>query len=103
MAAQYATRATDHSTSQNIRGEMVFGRDKLHPFSNKVNWSQLVERKQDIIDCNNVKENNNRKHFIITKKVTKYSFLTRINKRASQKQTALDNPTYLYEWNCVNY
>ena len=42
---------------------MAFGRNMLYPFSRQVDWQQLLNRKQAIIDQANIKENSKRRSF----------------------------------------
>ena len=42
---------------------MAFGRHMLYPFSRQFNWQQILDRKQEIIDAANVKENSKRNFF----------------------------------------
>ena len=63
MAAQYAIRATVNTTLQNTPGELEFGRNMLHPFPSKIDWSQLLKQKQERINNINQRENQGRKEF----------------------------------------
>ena len=62
-SAQFAIRATVHSHNKLSPSEMAFGRHMLYPFSKQVDWKQVMDRKQQIIDAANVKENSKRKLF----------------------------------------
>ena len=55
-AAQYAIRATVHTTLQYSLGEVAVERDMLYPFLIKVDWSK-------IIFLTNKRENQNRKKY----------------------------------------
>ena len=63
IAAQYAIRATVNTTLKHTPGKLAFGRNKLHPFSSRVNWSQLLKDKQRKINNINLRENQGRKEF----------------------------------------
>ena len=63
MAAQYAIRATVNTTLKNTPGELAFGRNMLHPFPSKIDWSQLLKHKQERINNINQRENQGRKEF----------------------------------------
>ena len=45
MSVQYAIRATVNTTLKNTPGELAFGRNMLHPFPCKIDWSQLLKHK----------------------------------------------------------
>ena len=62
-SAQFAIRATIHSHNKMSPGEMAFGRHMLYPFSKQIDWQQIMNRKQKIIDVANIKENAKRKYF----------------------------------------
>ena len=49
MAAQYAIRATVNITLKKTPGKLAFGRNMLHPFPSRVNWSQLLKDKTEQI------------------------------------------------------
>ena len=63
MAAQYAVRATMHSTLKYTPGELAFHRDMIQPFPSKIDWKQIVETKQINVNKENVKENSTRTEF----------------------------------------
>jgi hypothetical protein len=54
-----AIRSTYHTTLQATPCQLVFGRDMIHNIAFIANWDQIQERKQDIINKSNQKENNN--------------------------------------------
>ena len=56
-SAQFAIGATVHSHNKLSPSEMAFGRYMLYPFSRQVDWQQILNRKQDIINAANIKEN----------------------------------------------
>jgi hypothetical protein len=56
-AAAWAIRSTVHTTLNVTPGQLVFGRDMLLPNQIKTNWARIRQRKQDIINVNNCKEN----------------------------------------------
>ena len=58
--AQFAIRATSHSQYKFSPGEMVFGRNMLHPFFTQVNWNDILNRKQKLVDKANVREHSGR-------------------------------------------
>ncbi len=62
-AAQFAIRATTHSTLKFSPGELAFGRNILHPFATQVNWDELLQKKQETVNKANMKENAKRKYF----------------------------------------
>ena len=62
-AAQFAIRATTHSTLKFSPGELAFGRNILHPFSTQINWKELLKGKQETIDKANIKENARRRYY----------------------------------------
>ena len=41
---------------------MAFGRHMLYPFSKQIDWEQILNRKQDLVDKTNFKENAKRKY-----------------------------------------
>jgi hypothetical protein len=57
-AAAWAIRSTVHTTLLDATlGQFVFGRDMLLPIQLKTDWARIRQRKQDIINVNNHKEN----------------------------------------------
>ena len=56
-AAAWAIRSTVHTTLDATPGQLVFGRDMLLPIQLKTDWARIRQRKQDIINANNKKEN----------------------------------------------
>jgi len=56
-AAAWAIRSTVHTTLDATPGQLVFGRDMLLPIQIKTDWARIRQRKQDIINVNNRKEN----------------------------------------------
>ena len=63
VAAQFSIRATIHSQIKSSPGEMAFGRHVLYPFSKQIDWKQILNRKQDLVDKTNFKENTKRKYY----------------------------------------
>ena len=59
-AAAWALRSTVHTTLDATPGQLVFGRDMLLPIQLKTDWARIRQRKQDIINVNNRKENSKR-------------------------------------------
>ena len=62
-AAQFAIRTAVHSQHKASPGELAFGRHMLYPFSRQVDWNQLLEKKQSLIDQANIKEISKRKYY----------------------------------------
>ena len=62
-AAQFTIRATVNSQYKISPGELAFGRHMICPFSKQVDWNQLLEQKQKLVDQANIKENSKRKFF----------------------------------------
>ena len=56
-AAAWAIRSTVHTTLDATPGQLVFGRDMLLPIQIKTDWAQIRQRKRDMINVNNRKEN----------------------------------------------
>ena len=56
-AAAWAIRSTVHTTLDATPGQLVFGRDMLLPIQIKTDWARIRQRKQDVINVNNRKEN----------------------------------------------
>ena len=63
LSAQFALRATVHSTMKYSPGELAFGRNILNPFSKQINWDELMTKKQQVINTQNIKENSRRRYF----------------------------------------
>ena len=59
-AAMFALRATYHTTLQATPMQLVFGRDAILNTKFEANWKLIKERKQKLIQQNNLKENNKR-------------------------------------------
>jgi hypothetical protein len=53
----WAIRSTYHTILQTTPCQLVFGRDMIHNISFKANLNRIQERKQDLIDKSNSKEN----------------------------------------------
>ena len=56
----YAIYYAYHYTHQNSPGQLVYGRDMFLPVDRKINWEELITRKQQTICKNNDQENSNR-------------------------------------------
>ena len=56
-ATAFAVRATYHTTLQKSPGQLVFGRDMIFNIKHQANWEYIQNRKQDIINQNNRREN----------------------------------------------
>jgi hypothetical protein len=54
---QQAIRSTYHTSLQATPCQLMFGRDMIHNIAFKANWDQIQQRKQDIINKSNQKEN----------------------------------------------
>jgi hypothetical protein len=59
-AAAWAICRTVHTTLNATPGQLVFGQDMLLPIQFKADWARIRQRKQDIINVNNRKENSKR-------------------------------------------
>lgn len=60
-SAQFAVRATVHRTMGLSPGAIVFHRDMFHPIPLLVNYNELKERRQHVIDENNRRANQRRR------------------------------------------
>jgi hypothetical protein len=61
-ATAFAVRSTFHTTTlQKSPGQLVFGRDMILNIQHTANWDYIKQRKQQIIDNNNRRENATRK------------------------------------------
>ena len=80
----WAVRSTYHTTLQASPGQLVFGRDMLFDIDFTADWHKIYDRKQQIINKNNLRENKNRIDFDyqIGDKVTKKNDYLKINKKA---------------------
>ena len=58
---QFGIQATSHSQHKFSPGEMAFGRNMLHPFSAQVKWNNILNKKQELVEKANVKENSGRR------------------------------------------
>ena len=56
-ATAFAVCATYHTTLQKSPGQLVFGRDMIFNIKHQANWEYIQNRKQDIINQNNQREN----------------------------------------------
>jgi hypothetical protein len=59
-AVMFATRATYHTTTQATPAQLVFGRDAILNTKFDANWAYIRNRKQQVINQNNQRENNKR-------------------------------------------
>jgi hypothetical protein len=59
-ACMFALRATVHTTTQATPAQLVFGRDAILNVKFDANWTLIRQRKQNLIDENNLRENNTR-------------------------------------------
>jgi hypothetical protein len=56
-AMMFAVRATYHTTMQSTPTQLVFGLDSILNTKFDANWALIRQRKQNVIDRNNTKEN----------------------------------------------
>ena len=61
QAVAFAIRATYHTTLQKTPGQLVFGRDMIFDVQHTANWEFIRQRKQEIINKNNQRENSKRR------------------------------------------
>ena len=59
-AAMFALRATYHTTTQATPMQLVFGRDAILNLKFQADWNYIKQRKQEIINYNNKRENSKR-------------------------------------------
>ena len=59
-ATMFAVRSTYNTTTQATAMQLVFGRDGVFNIPFKANWDIIQQRKQQIINKNNEKENKNK-------------------------------------------
>ena len=59
-AVAYAIRSTYHTTLQATPGQIIFGRDMVLPVSMRTDWARVAQRKQDIVNKSNTRENRSR-------------------------------------------
>ena len=59
-AAAWAIRSTYHTTLQATPGQLVFGRDMVWNVNHIADWQYIKQRKQNLIDKNNERENKKR-------------------------------------------
>ena len=59
-ACAYAIRCTQHTTLQATPGQLVFGRDMILPIKFHADWALITQRKQNLIDESNIRENKKR-------------------------------------------
>jgi hypothetical protein len=59
-AVMFATRATYHTTTQATPTQLVFGRDAILNTKFEANWRYIRQRKQELINQNNQRENKKR-------------------------------------------
>jgi hypothetical protein len=60
QSTAWAIRSTYHITLQATPCQLVFGREMIDNIAFRANWDQIRERKQDIINTFNQKENKSR-------------------------------------------
>ena len=59
-AVAWAIRSTYHTTTQATPGQLVFGRDMIWNLPHIADWRYIQQRKQDMINKNNERENSKR-------------------------------------------
>jgi hypothetical protein len=70
-ATMFAVRATYHTTTQATPTQLGFGHDSILNTKFEANWAFIQERKQNVIDRNNTKDNASRiiHHYQVNDKV----------------------------------
>ena len=63
-ATAFAVRSTFHTTLQSTPGQLVFGRDMIFNIQHIANWEYIKQRKQKIINLNNIRENSKHKEHV---------------------------------------
>ena len=61
--AAWAIRSTYHTVLRSSPGAAVFGRDMLFDIPYLADWTEIVRRRQKLVDQNNTRENNKRVDF----------------------------------------
>ena len=61
--ASWAVRSTYHTVLKSSPGAAVFGRDMLFDIPYLADWTAIGQRRQKLVDQNNVQENKNRVDF----------------------------------------
>ena len=56
----FGVRATYHTTLEATPSQLVFGRDAILPIQHQADWSYIKNKKQNLIDKNNTRENKSR-------------------------------------------
>jgi hypothetical protein len=56
-ATAFAVRSTFHTTLHSSPGQLVFGRDMIFNIQHTANWEYIKQRKQQLIEKNNKREN----------------------------------------------
>ena len=56
-ATAFAVRSTYHTTMQKTPGQLVFNRDMIFNIKHVANWEVIKQRKQNLINKNNAREN----------------------------------------------
>ena len=59
-AMAFAVHSTCHTALQPTPGQLVFGRDMIFNIQHTANWEYIKQRKQQLINLNNKRENENR-------------------------------------------
>ena len=59
-ATMFALRATVHTTTQHTPAQLVFGRDSFLNTRHEADWQLIKQRKQDLINKGNARENRKR-------------------------------------------
>ena len=61
QATAFAVRSTYHTTLQKTPAQLVYNRDMILDIEHVANWEYIRQRKQEIINKNNSRENSKRK------------------------------------------
>jgi hypothetical protein len=59
-AVAWAVRSTYHTTLKSTPGQLVFGRDMIWDIAHVADWQYIKQRKQLLINKNNINENKKR-------------------------------------------
>ena len=59
-ATAFAVRSTLHTTLKKTPGQLVFGRDMIFNIQHQADWELIRQRKQELINKNNQRENSKR-------------------------------------------
>jgi transposase InsO family protein len=59
-AVAFAVRATVHTTNRATPAQLIFGRDAIFQVQHIADWQYIKQRKQQMINANNARENSKR-------------------------------------------